>query len=62
MKSYFQYGTHLWCVNLYACVYFLTNTEEQSTILNSFIYMHITELYLAFNVPPRTDFLIVALY
>lgn len=49
------------CVNLYACVYFLTNTEQQSTTVNSFIYVHIIEIHLAFNVPLRTGFTIAAL-
>lgn len=49
-------------VNLYAYVHFLTNTEEQSTTLNPFMYVHITEIHLAFTVPLRICFIIVALY
>lgn len=50
------------CVNLYACVHFLTNTGEQSTTFNSFMYVYVTEIHFTFTVPLRTGFIIVALY
>lgn len=50
------------CDNLYACVYFLTNTGEQSTTVNSFIYVHTTGVHLALSVPLRRDCIMAAHY